>query len=227
MLPRHAHFLASEPARGVASLSNAVYNLESEAADWRFWLKRMDEVAADCSDLDSWLRAGQVLAWVSGMAHYQESALSLAGALPEQMMSSLIPRWDKVQSDPWWPRRRQLGEVSQVYKVGGFVGFGGQFSKPPEVVAAGPERFLVSDGGSDWLLFCDGFGATIKRVRDFQLQESEVPEVSVTQDGSLKWDGESYAFPFLEPVSSFAASGQVVAVTSALSHCVYLFLGPG
>jgi len=209
-----------------APLTNAVYNLEQEpGADWRFWLKQMGKAVPLCTHLQSYLRTGQVLSWVSGLAHYRESALQLARELPEALLDQLVPRWDRVRTDPWWPRRPRPGELSLVHQVGSFVGYGGVFRKPPEVVCAGPNRFLVSHGNDDWLLSCDGFGATLKRVCELELEDVPRENFELGNEGTILWRGKTHAFPVITPVKSFDTSGPVLAVTSHLSHRVFIFLG--
>ena len=155
---------------------------------------------------------------------YKRQACGLAKELPEDLVEALVPRWDMVREDPWWPRRNGESKIQRVHQVGAFSGFGGTFSVPPEVVAAGFNQFLVSDGREEWLLSCDGFGATLKRVVDFEYEEAVSPKVSVTESGEIVWQGETFSNPELNPVLSFDATGQVLAVTSGLSHKVHLFL---
>ena len=95
---------------------------------------------------------------------------------------------------------------------------------PPEVAAAGLNQFLVSDGSEEWLLSCDGFGATLKRVVDFEYEEADSPKVKVSENGDVTWKNETVSFPELHSVSSFDTTGQVLAVTTALSHKIHLFL---
>lgn len=226
LLPGSINHLQDNPSRVVASLSNAVYNLEREpGADWKFWLGQMKHLSEHCAVHQEWLQLGQVLAWVSGMAHLRESACALAHRLPKGLVERVVPRWDKVESDPWWPRRPAPGQMKCIHKLGGFIGFGGVFRKPPEVVTAGVNQFLLSDGVEDWLLFCDGFGATLKRVADFPLQQSSPSPIQVSLDGALSWQGTRFSFPDLAPVLSFDGSGEVLVVTSELSHSVHVLLG--
>lgn len=225
LLPACVPLLKREPAKMVASLTNAIYNLEKEpGADWRFWLGRAMKCYPACSDAAMWLKACQVLAWVAGMAHFRESALTLSKELPESVCTALVPRWDKVKEDPWWARRHQSDPLIAVHKVGGFAGFDGPFQRPPEVLSATDERFWVSDGGDDWLLFSDGFGATLKRIRDFDLQEPRGSDVTVSPEGEVVWEGRSFFFPELAPVSGFAVSGQLLAITGRLTHKISILL---
>ena len=217
--------LIQEPGSVVAALTNAAYNLERESkADVQFWSQKMTSSLSLCRSPYEWLGAAQVLAWVSGMAHFRASACELAKELPENLVEVLVPRWDKVREDPWWPRRNGASKIQRVHQVGAFSGFGGTFSVPPEVVAAGGNQFLVSDGREEWLLSCDGFGATLKRVVDFEYEEAASPKISVSESGDITWQGETFSYPELNPVLSFDATGQVLAVTSRLSHKVHVFL---
>lgn len=225
-LPQGLSLFAQDPARVAASLTNAVYNLEREAGvDWRFWLRQTTELAPGCHTVDEWLSLGQVLSWVSGMAHYRESALALAEKLPAHLLEQAVPRWDQLRQDPWWSRRPASGRLATVHKIGAFVGFGGLFRQPPEVMSVEHGRFLVSDRFGDWLLFSDGFGATLKSVLDWSLPET-VPtkEARIHSDCRVEWQGEMLAFPELGPILSAEVSGDVLAVTGRLSHAIHLVL---
>ena len=225
LLPGAASRLVSQSGVTAASLTNAVYNLERESGvDWKFWLKQMEKCQNICPDSETWLKAGQVLSWVCGMAHYRDSAKALAESLPSELVETLVPRWDAVRNDPWWSRRPAPGRVAKVHKVGGFVGFGGEFRRPPEVVAAGPNQFIVSDGTDDWLLSCDGFGATLKRVVEFEMEDVEKSDISVC-DGEIIWSGQKFPFPEISKIGTFDVAGQVLVCTGALSHHVHVFLG--
>lgn len=218
--------VAEDPERVIPSLTNAAYQLEMEpGVDWCFWFRRMKELASLVESAGQWLSVAQVLAWVSGMAHYRSSAMALTETLPSELVEKVIPRWDKVKHDPWWPRRPEPGCMAKVHRVGGFAGFGGPFRRPPEVVTAGENTFLVSDLADDWVLFCDGFGATLKRVADFQPQEVASQDMRVNSSGEVLWSGERAFLPEAAPVGSFDVSGQVLAVTGRLSHYIYILLG--
>jgi hypothetical protein len=226
LLPAAPGLVNENPEMVIAALTNAAYNLEQEpGADWPFWFQQMKGIVPDCDSYGQWLELGKLLSWVSGMAHYQSSALELAKGMPETLTQKVVPRWDKVKTDPWWARRPKPGQMIRVHRVGGFVGFGGVFRRPPEIVAAGENRFLVSDGTDDWLLFCDGFGATLKRVVDFALADPEPTNIRVNESGEVLWDGERVGVPEVAPVRSFDASGHVVAVAGKLSHHVHVLLG--
>lgn len=226
LLPSAPGLVAENPEVVVSALTNAAHNLQQEpGVDWPFWLQKMKSFAPDCTDFGQWLDLAKLLSWVSGMAHYQTSALRLAETLPESLTEKVVPRWDKVKTDPWWARRPQPGKMIRVHQVGGFLGFGGVFRRPPEIVAAGPNRFLVSDGADDWLLFCDGFGATLKRVFDFAIEEPEPSDIRVNSAGEVLWSGERAGVPEVAPVGSFDAVGGVVAVAGKLSHHVHILLG--
>lgn len=226
VLPHCSDIVGQAPGRVIPSLTNACYNLERErGADWAFWLDKMKGCCQRSAGWEQWLEVGQVLAWVSGLAHYRQSATELAASLPSELVGQLVPRWDKVRGDPWWPRRPASGKLVRAHQLGDFVGFGGPFRRPPELVSAGSNKFLVSDGLEEWLLSCDGFGATLKRVKEFPLEETEQNDFQVSQDGIITFEGQEFAHPELSPVASFDVSGSVLAVTSAFSHRVHIFIG--
>lgn len=227
LLPGAAsRLLAGEAPKLVASLTNAAYNVETEGADWKSWLEQMTRLESRCDSPRQWLELGQVAAWTSGLAHYRESALKIASNLPASLLQSLVPDWEAVQDDPWATRRKDSATPFVVHKVGGFSGFGGTFRRPPWVAHAGHGHFVVEDGEQEWLLCCDGFGATLKGGADPEIEAPERTDIQVEDNGTVVWAGKKTVFPELETVRSFAASEQVLAVTCDLSHHVFLLLGP-
>lgn len=226
LLPAAAHRLEQEAQTLIASLTNAAYNVESEGADWQAWLVHMSRLEKQCESIAQWLELGKVAAWTCGLSHYRQSALEVAAGLPTGLLEALVPQWRAVVDDPWTTRRSASQTPFVVHKVGGFSGFGGRFRRPPWVAHAGHGHFVVEDGTDEWLLCCDGFGATLKGGADPEIEAPERTDVHVEDNGTVVWAGLKTSFPELEPVRSFAASEQVLAVTSELSHHVFLLLGP-
>ena len=83
----------------------------------------------------------------------------------------------------------------------------------------------MSDGQKEWLLCCDGFGTTLQPFCDDQLAESPKGHFEVEPHGKILWQNKAFLFPELSPIASFDVSGDVLAVTSTLSHSVFLFVG--
>ena len=229
LLPLAAPRLLSSPEALAAALTNAVYNLEAEESpDWQRWLEMMNSAQEICSDSEEWLRFGQAASWCCGMAHFRESAWELAAGLSRPLQSLLPADWESLKGDPWAPCRSTRDAAPKVLaRVGAFVGFGGKFQQPPWVAYAGDERFVVQDGEAEWVLSCDAFGATMKSSVSSDILVPARDDVTVMDDGLVRWSEHRVRFEELAPVRSYAVSETVLAVTSDLSHSVFLFLGPG
>jgi hypothetical protein len=173
VLPLTAGHVAEQPARVLGALSNAAHQLASLAEPAAgAWQQRMLAVLPACSNAQECLLAGQVNAWLCGLAHYREGALaalqSLRTALAAALLEVPVPRLESVrqrlQSDPWFdPAQHAPPGLRVVRYAGGFRGFGGAFVQPPLVKSA-PGGWLVRSAGEHWLLVGDAFGATLHRV---------------------------------------------------------------
>lgn len=226
LLPQAGAVLAESPRRLAAALTNAAYNMEREdLVHLDAWFSKMESCRGLCSGAEEWLQVGQVLAWRYGMAHFRESAIAVGQSLPSELRYSLAPNWDSEVRDPWHSLRAAYQKPGVVRRLGSFQGFGGKFRQPPWVAYAGDGRFLVEDGTESWLLNADAYGATLKRGTG-ELIEDERSEVVVHPDGRVNWSGHSLELPELSPVKSQATSHDILAVTSELSHHVFLILGP-
>jgi hypothetical protein len=253
LLPALPAHLAAEPRRVAGSLTNALYNLASMAAMRQAvrpaaWLAAMRTLGPDCPDVATLLKAGQVAAWLAGMAHYRSAALALCRELepalamrvlgideaggPERLemqgMSSIL---DRLAADPWLlPQSAALARpawtpaLKLAARAGAFRGFGGVFLAPPTVSwTAG--QFYVQDGDAWWLLNADVFGATLLRG-DAPAKPSGHAAGSpfqVSRAAEITCGPHRAAFPELTAVQSWAADEKTLAVTSPLSHAVYLF----
>ncbi len=230
LMPEAVAMLVQDPLKVPAALTNAVVNLESEESpDWERWIAMMRQGLNGSSDSQEWLRFGQAASWQCGMAHFRETAWEIGNGLSGPLRSLLDPAWSQMKLDPWAPRREAITKRGPhvVARVGGFAGFGGRFSQPPWVAYSGGDRFVVEDGSQEWILSCDAFGATLKSNASTDIVVPARTDVRVDDDGLIHWREHRVAFTELAPVRSFAVADNVLAVTSDLSHAVYLFLGPG
>jgi hypothetical protein len=121
-------------------------------------------------------------------------------------------------AEPGAPRRLQL-----VRRVGAFRGFGGLFMAPPMVICPSGQ-FVVSDGTGHWLLCADRFGATFHRSAAPLNGPAAMSEPFYRLDtrGKVTRGRHSATFPELAGSQSSAADGATLAVTTPLSHAVYL-----
>ena len=226
LLPQATQQLKDSPRFLPAALSNAAYNMErEELAHLDAWFSRMEACREQCEGAERWLQVGQVLAWRFGMAHFRDSAIELGSSLPADLRQSLWPDWDQEVADPWHSLRKAYREPGVVRRLGSFLGFGGKFRQPPWVAYAGGGRFLVEDGTESWLLCTDAHGATLRRGSG-ELCEDLRSDVTVKPDGKVEWGGKTIDIPELGPVRSQATSNDLLAVTTELSHHVFLVLGP-
>jgi hypothetical protein len=241
LLPQLPRFVAEAPRWCVGAISNALYNLSATpGARPVEWVDALLQLAEVCPDVTTLLQAGQVAAWRAGLAHYRLDALEictqlaasqpraarLALGLPPDNPAPLEPILDGLLADPW--RRPgagadRLAKLGLVARVGAFRGFGGEFLAPPVAVAA-DGHLVIRDGENCWRLTADVFGATLHRVLPVQTRaQTTVPlawQAVVGRRGLA-------AFPELRTLISIAADENTLAVTTALSHRVYLLARGG
>ncbi|HUS68419.1 MAG TPA: hypothetical protein VMZ28_27985 [Kofleriaceae bacterium] len=222
-----APLIAQSPGRALAASANALASLAAmPGARPDDWATAMSGVAAARPELDTWLAAGQVLAWRAGMAHYRAGALDVADRLPPALALALVGAatgddWSAVRArlrgDPWHvPGAAPAPPVRVVGRVGAFRGFGGLFPEPPTVRAAGVDRFLVESGGDRWVLFADACGATFHRASEADAQAAPArrvvqPPIELAERGSL---------------TSTARAAATLAVTSTQTHSILLLAMP-
>ena len=230
VLPAAARFVAAEPSRVLASLSNAAHQVEATpGARVGAWVDDMMRLAAHCASVDELLRVGQVAAWRAGMAHYRQGAIAAASSLPQPLALSAVGaapdrKWTEIEAglfaSEWFdPARPEATKVNAsasslrtVATVGAFRGFGGVFGVPPRVThAAG--HFHVSSADECWILTADLYGATFHRVAP---DEARLPRPLETPPSGVRLpDGPG-------AVTSVASSATTLAVTRSLTHHVIL-----
>jgi hypothetical protein len=170
-------FLRDQPHELLRALSNALHHLGAlgEPASTR-WLSLMQRCLPLCSDLQQWLRAGQVGSWLCGLAQYRAPALLLLAQLePAQQRAVLDLPSDadvtgvltELAVSPWFvPGAAAPGRKPQVQgHIGGFSGYGGPFACPPRVAASGSALY-VRAGEHCWELLVDAWGQHLSRVPD-------------------------------------------------------------
>jgi len=238
LLPRLSRFIAEAPREVVGSTTNALYNLSTTpGARPGEWAASLLELVEVCPDAPTLLRAGQVAAWRAGMAHYRLSALDLCrdlpppvaltalGLSPQAKHPPLDTLIDSLKANPWLHPDSHLppptSHLQIVSRVGAFRGFGGLFLEPPLVWPA-DDDFVVSDGEGTWLLMADVFGATFHRA-DIKVSSLKASSpFTINKAGSVSFGKTSRAFPELANANSSAGNNTTLAVTTPLSHAVYL-----
>lgn len=236
LLPKLGAFVAVDPARVVGALSNAAYNLEqTPGAGVTEWMARLLQAAAcaPTGDVDALLRAGQVAAWRSGMAHFREGALAACEKLEAPLARSVLglpgeasvaealtalraSRWGQ----PGSPARE---DVRVVGDVGGFRGHGGPFLSLPRVTADS-HGLLVTEGERAWRLNADLFGATLMPIPPASVPQQSANDRtwSLKPDGVFQVDKRRGALAALADSLSSARFGDTVAVVTAWSYRIKL-----
>jgi hypothetical protein len=239
LLPQLARWVAVAPRPMAGAVTNALYQLsQTPGARPAQWGALLLQSAAHAPSPEDLLAAGQVAAWRAGMAHYRASALALAARLEPRLARSALglpptptPITDvaaRLQSDPWVLPEQAL-ETHQrprsfkiITRVGAFRGFGGLFLTPPVVTAQG-DQLYIRESGQTWALFADACGATFHRVPPLTKGESSAKlSIKLQAQGQITWGQHRGAFPQIVNVSSYAATPNTLAITSAWSHAVFL-----
>lgn len=167
------------------------------------------------------------------MAHFRPGALAAADALPEALALAALRAPDatwpesraRLAADPWHdPAAGPAGVLRVVARAGAFRGFGGLFTEPPTVSAAGG-HFLVESGGERWLLTADAFGATFHRALPDERADAPRPPLPpglAVKSTSLSFGGARCELPELVEIGGVAANGATLALTSPYTHAVTL-----
>ena len=232
--------MAAAPNRVLGSLTNALHHLlmtpGARAEQWSIWIAQL---APRCTDVDTLLRLGQVLAWRAGLAHFRESALTVADALPADLAVQAVGgsgdvSWtqlrERLQANPWCdPAQSEVSsQLRFAAEVGSFRGFGGLFPEPPRV-AAREGQLLVRSRDQVWAVYADHFGATFHRatVEDFEAAPRARPPKGIQLERDRVSHGRAYV-----PIESYgaltsdASTEHTLALTADCTHAVILLSLP-
>lgn len=233
ILPIAARHTARAPGRVIAAISNALYALSgSPGARPRDWIDGMRRVATPAADVEEFLRAGQVLAWLAGLAHLRPGALEVARGLPAALLPALFgtktidaAALSRLGADPWFDPRRPIAGPRVVREVGIFRGFGGEFLSPPRV-AGSDDGWLVESAGEYWLLTADAFGATFHRADAHEWSAARrdpgLPRGAALVGDTLNVGSTRVELPLAGPVTSTAVAGAGLALTLAHTFSITL-----
>ncbi len=213
LLPAAVLHFEGHPRDAVAALSNAVVNLSMEPGiSAQAWLDAMLDLAP-AESLEQLLAFGQVVAWRQGMAHFRLSALRVLDGLSNDVVTELLGAHVPAER---WP----LGDepsLQAVAHVGDFLGLGGVFDSPPEVLQADGHLFAYDNQGC-WTIHADRYGATLKRYGR-SLPEGDVrPAQFTVQDGEVRCatSAARYVTPFAP--RSWACTDDMAVLTARHSH---------
>lgn len=242
LLPKLPDLILQNPHSIAGGVSNSVYQLSSigEVAPC-LWIKIMGQIGPRCTNPALFFQAGKLVAWRSGMARYREEGLKIFRELdpvlailalrlpitPQTPSRDLL--YKKLMGDPWLMPERvssqttERRELSIVAIVGAFRGFGGQFVAPPTVFASG-DKIRARDGGQEWGLEADCFGAGFYRIRGNSDGHGKGRQgtFSIDRSGMVQKGQLKAAFGILANCSSFACNSTTLAVTIRQSHSIFL-----
>jgi hypothetical protein len=230
----------------IGALSNAAHQLATTPGArpeaWLQIMERLAPAAADVGvDVDAFLTAGQLAAWRSGLAHYRESALSVAGSLDPALLGLVLDekgpgsapdafaRLAALRACRWVGGQNAAANPTQphlVRRAGAFRGFGGLFSEPPHVVMDRDQNQLyVRSGTEGWLLTADAFGATFHRATEEELAAAAAAAPPTRSQGHQLPAGIEVPAD-VGHVTSVACLPHTVAITGSLTHAVLLYALP-
>jgi len=231
LFPALAGFIARAPAVLLPRLCNALQQLSSvPGARPAQWSRALSGLASGAENVEQLLSLGQVLAWLSGLAHYRSGALLLCRSLPEGLVANALgvpaaelqASLSRLEHDPWFvPSAPGLG-FRVIGNVGSFRGFGGPFLAPPRVARKGQQLFVVS-GDDSWLLTLDAFGCTFHRAAREELAGASI---DIERDGvnvdstSVSALGERLPLIDTGPLTSAVGNQGTLLFTTAHSYTV-------
>ncbi|MFH1139351.1 MAG: hypothetical protein V1816_24985 [Pseudomonadota bacterium] len=237
VLPGIIPLVSSSPLGILAAVSNALFQLSgAPGARPGTWVEELAALGPSFTDVDTFLKTGQVLAWRAGLAHFRESALKVAASLPDRPALAAVGAgaaadrtevFRRLDRDPWHdPADKENRPPFRVAaRAGAFRGFGGLFVEPP-LVACDGARFWVRGGDEYWLLTADCFGRTFHRASpgDFEqaARRKGRPRGLKISGLEASLDGETLDLADLGAISSVASNEVTLALTSPFSHAITL-----
>lgn len=240
LLGTYPALLCQEPALVATSIANALVQLVEVHPDKAvMWHEAMGSLASFAKTPQEWLKAGLVVAWRCGLPHYRESALTKAAELNAVIGSAALglekelnhDAYQKILSElakqPWvkpleWIAGAASKPELKVFGwVGGFVGFGGHFSIPPDALAQG-ERLLLRDDVNAWSVEADCFGVLLKRVDIDSLNSAKIDRfpMRLGNDGMVSSQHGEWKVKAAADAASYAASSTTLIVVPRNSHRV-------
>ena len=221
-LPEMAGLVAADPVRVLGSVTNATLSVAATpGVDVAGWVDRIGALGArlageGMAGVGPWLAAGRVAAWTCGMAHQRDTALAAIDGLPPSVVAMAVGL-DEVDLASWTPTDRWSRPPAPADRddhgyvvgrpVGGFVGFGGPFTRPPRVWVDQHGAIHATGGPDDGVrrLHADAFGTTLLRA-----SHGTVPVGPGRVD---HWPPTP-----IPRVTSLAATDDTFAVTTSASH---------
>jgi hypothetical protein len=228
LFPALVRFVAQAPGVVLPRLCNALHQLATTpGARPSEWCAALVALAPRVENVETLLSAGQVCAWLCGLAHYRIGALELCRRLPESLAlaalgapagAGIAEIVTRLERDPWFvPSAPQLG-FRVVGRIGGFRGFGGAFLAPPRIVRVEQELFVWS-GDDAWLLVLDAFGCTLHRARAEELASASFDvQVQGVVVGASHVEFRGRRLPLLDTGAPRSVVGNASTLVLATEH---------
>ncbi|MBX2802139.1 MAG: hypothetical protein KTR31_30945 [Myxococcales bacterium] len=223
----HPGHLAAAPRRVITAISNAVTHLGDGADAWVAAMERAGHVA---DGVERWLEAGQVLGWTCGLAELRTSALALCRSLPEPLAAVALHLPDLVDVDaacdaltvqPWRSPTVAGARLGHVGRIGAFVGLGGAFREPPDLLVRGG-WILATDGHVTLTLHADRYGARLLPSEPPERTATPEPCARMTEDGRASLGNHSAVLPELQGYRRAVGTSTTLAVVLPHSHAIHL-----
>ncbi|MEM7183019.1 MAG: hypothetical protein AAF518_19060 [Spirochaetota bacterium] len=236
-------YIEREPYAICKALSNAILNLHFQyQKPLQAWL----ELLAAYPKNRTWqgfLNFGLVSSWRCGLAHYRESAENILQQLDKEELAilfSLSPsKLEKesflqaVLEKPWLsPTKICQGRSNYnslaIQTVGGFSGYGQEFSIPPQISLV-EGHIIITSGANDYRLFADRYGTMLVKTdinsilqEDTNLVENTVEHYRIDKEGEITYKNLKKRFPELVSYQNAIEYQETLLITHPNSYFVYL-----
>ena len=236
-------YIQVEPYAISKALTNAIINFHLQyQKPSKSWLELLSQYPKD-RDWQSFLNFGLIASWRCGLAHYQESAQNLLQQLDAEELAILftLPP-EKIQREsflqtlsekPWlspqkiMQKRNSYNSLS-LRTLGGFSGYGREFSTPPEIALLA-ENIIITSGASDYRLFVDQFGLILLKTNahhflseDTKIVENNTNKYSISQEGEVRYGKITKRFPELASYNNALEYMDCLLLTHPNSYFIYL-----
>lgn len=225
LLTKTPHLVAVSPSRLLKAMNSALVSVRAHQPEDVFsWIDLMEMIAPHCKSVEEFLVCGRVNAWLGGMAHLKARALESFALLPQHLQKMLQENTDlsiqgSYSKSPWTgiadtKRPEFMGEA------GGFVGFGGPFTAPPQVALVG-NHIVATDKKTSCALFADCFGKVI--LSDIPVSPEEILRQATNK--ALEGFKSTYGHKVVsfEDISSSVMNDSTLVFTRHSSHYLFIY----
>jgi hypothetical protein len=227
-LPRFGRHFTEAPHESFRRFGNGYARLarelgEAAAITWAESLAQLGGEAGSLDELSAW---GLVLAWKAGLAEARPAAIDTARGLRPSLREALLGSRE-LDANPLARFCRPghtapLGPLREIGSVGGFLGFGGPFRRPPSLRAT-EAGVVASSAGQSFLLHADVFGLRLvpTTLEHFDTVDRDQPTLGAR--GKLEWRGQSITDARYARALSLVAHDGLVALSLTDSHRILVF----